>query len=363
MLMIRKTYNRRLFLKTALAQAGIIATSTFGISAHDYRARPARPIALAGFNERRDDPRRWERYQELVDERNRFCREKAELIGRIDACRHDGKGSPAVKRFTDMIDYLRGVPDKRMQALLVNAWINLALAYDPPTRPYRSLIGALSDAKGGCYEIAGLKLAALEILGFAADDVRLVMELSTTNGKRDETGHTVVAVRIEGQNWIMNDQHMRAGFVATRSAFFVASYHSVMEPDGVHVNYSNNSLWTPNTNYFPWGAYNSSYLARYVGVTRSDPPVKGNLPQLPPVAEKYVSLGTVIGEDAMRRQEITDFFYPVLPQITRAAVDETARWNAQSFARVSDTDATQKYYPVGGADPVNSYDSSVSLAL
>jgi hypothetical protein len=262
-----------------------------------------------------------------------------------------------------MIDYVHGVPDKKMQALLVNAWINLALAYDPPTRPYRSLVGALTDAKGGCYEIAGLKLAALEILGFAADDVRLVAELSTTNGKRDETGHTVVEVRIDGQNWIMNDQHMRAEFIATRSAFFVASYHSVMEPDCVHVNYGNNSLWTPNVKYFPWGSYNSAYFARYDGVTRSDPPVKADLPQLPPPSAKYISLGTLIGEDAARRQQIIDFIYPVLPPISQAAVDEAARWNAQSFARVSETDATQKYYPVGGADPVGSDEFAVSLAL
>jgi Transglutaminase-like superfamily len=361
--MIQKIHNRRLFLKTALAQAGVIATSTFDISAHGYRSRPTRPLAMAGFNERRDDPARWERHQEIVDEQNKFCREKAELIGRMDACRHDGKGPPAIVHFNDMIDYVRDVPDKRMQALLVNAWINLAISYDPPTRPYRSLIGALTDAKGCCYEIAELKLAALEILGFAADDVRLVGELSTTNGKRDEIGHTVVEIRIDGQNWIMNDQHMRAEFIPTRSAFFLASYHSVMEPDCVHVNYSNNSLWTPNVKYFPWGSYNSAYLARYEGVTRSDPPVKGGLPQFPPVIEKYISLGTVIGEDATRRQQIIDFFYPVLPPISRAAVDEAARWNAQSFARVSETDATQKYYPVGGADPVNSDDSSVSLVL
>jgi len=361
--MIPKVYSRRLFLTTALAQAGVIATSTFDISAHGYRARPTRPLTLAGFKERVDDPARWERHQEIIDERNRFCREKAELIGRMEACRRDGKGPPAIARFAAMIDYIRAVPDQKMQALLVNGWINLALAYDPPTRPYRSLIGALADAKGGCYEIAGLKLAALEILGFAADDVRLVLELSTTNGKRDETGHTVVAVRIDGQNWIMNDQHMHPDFVATRGAFFVASYHSVMEPDCVHVNYNNNSLWTPNTAYFPWGSFNSSYVARYEGVTRSDPPVKGDLPQLPPVIDKYISLGTVIGEDAARRQQITDFFYPILPQITRAAVDETARWNAQSFARVSEMDATQRYYPVGGANLVNGDDFSVSLAL
>jgi Transglutaminase-like superfamily len=360
--MIQKGQNRRLFLTTALAQAGMIATSTFDLSAHGSWARPKRPLAMAGFDERRDDPAQWERHQELVDERNRFCREKAELIRRMDACRRDGKGPPAIEQFAAMTDYVRGVPDKKTQALLVNAWINLAIAYDPPTRPYRSLSGALTDAKGGCYEIAGLKLAALEILNFAADDVRVVAELSTTNGKRDETGHTVVELRIDGQNWIMNDQHMRAEFIATRSAFFVASYHSVMEPDCVHVNYSNNSLWTPNTNYFPWGSYNSSYFARYEGVTRSDPPVKGDLPRLPPVSEKYISLGTVIGEDATRRQQIIDFIYPVLPQISQAAVDETARWNAQSFARVSETDASQKYYPVGG-DPISSDDFSVSLAL
>jgi hypothetical protein len=361
--MVHKVQSRRLFLTTALAQAGVMATSTFDTSAYGYRARPTRPLAMAGFNERRDDPARWERHQEIVDEQNRFCREKTELIRRMDACRHDGKGPPAIVHFNDMIDYVRGVPDKRMQALLVNAWINLALTYDPPTRPYRSLIGALTDAKGCCYEIAELKLAALEILSFPADDVRLVVELSTTNGKRDEVGHTVVEVRIDGRNWIMNDQHMRAEFIATRSAFFVASYHSVMEPDCVHVNYSNNSLWTPNVKYFPWGSYNSAYFARYEGVTRSDPPVKDDLPQLPPAIEKYISLGTMIGEDPTRRQQIIDFIYPVFPQISRAAVDETARGNAQSFARVSETDATQKYYPVGGANPVTSYDSSVSLAL
>ena len=161
----------------------------------------------------------------------------------------------------------------------------------------------------------------------------------------------------------MNDQHMRAEFIATRSAFFLASYHSVMEPDCVHVNYSNNSLWTPNVKYFPWGSYNSTYFARYEGVTRSDPPVKGDLPQFPPAIEKYISLGTMIGEDATRRQRIIDFIYPVLPPISRAAVDETARWNAQSFARVSETDATQKYYPVGGAHPANSDNFSVSLML
>jgi hypothetical protein len=44
-------------------------------------------------------------------------------------------------------------------------------------------------------------------------------------------------------------------------------------------------------------------------------------------------------------------------------VDETARWNAQSFARVSETDATQKYYPVGRAHPANSDNFSVSLML
>jgi hypothetical protein len=136
------------------------------------------------------------------------------------------------------------------------------------TRPYRSLIGALTDARGCCYEIAELKLAALEILNFSGGDVRLVGELSTTNGKRDEIGHSVVEVRIDGRNWIMNDQHMRAEFVATRSAFFLASYHSVMEPDCVHVNYSNNSLWTPNVKYFPWGSYNSAYFAGYDGGAR-----------------------------------------------------------------------------------------------
>ena len=202
--MIKKVHSRRLFLKTALAQAGVMATSTFHISAYGYRARPMRPLALAGFNERRDDPAGWERHQEIADERNKFCREKAELIRRMDACRRDCKGAPAIKHFSDMIDYIRGVPDKRMQALLVNAWVNLAVCYDPPTRPYRSLIGALTDAKGGCYEIAELKLAALEILSFPADDVRLVAELSTTNGKRDEDGHAVVEVRIDGRNWIMN---------------------------------------------------------------------------------------------------------------------------------------------------------------
>ncbi|HEY1980605.1 MAG TPA: transglutaminase-like domain-containing protein [Xanthobacteraceae bacterium] len=361
--MIQKVQTRRLFLKTALAQAGVIATSTFDISARGYRARPTRPLAMAGFNERRDDPARWERHQEIIDERNRFCGEKAELIRRMDASRQDGKGPPAIAHFNAMIDYVRGVPDKRMQALLVNAWINLALTYDPPTRPYRTLIGALTDAKGGCYEIAGLKLAALEILSFPADDVRLVAELSTTNGKRDEIGHTVVEVRIDGHNWIMNDQHMRAEFVATRSAFFVASYHSVMEPDSVHVNYSNNSLWTPNVKYFPWGSYNSAYFSRYEGVTRSDPPAKGDLPQFAPMTEKYISLGTMIGEDPKRRQQIIDFIYPVLPQISRTAVDEAAHWNAQSFPPLSETDATQKYYPVGGANPVNNDDASVSLSL
>ena len=207
------------------------------------------------------------------------------------------------------------------------------------------------------------KLAALEILDFPADDVRLVAELSTTNGKRDETGHTVVEVRIDGRNWIMNDQHMRAEFIATRSAFFVASYHSVMEPDCVHVNYRNGSLWTPNVKYFPWGSYNSAYFARYEGVTRSDPPVKGDLPQLSPAIEKYISLGTMIGDDAARRQQIIYFIYPVLPPISQAAVDETAHWNAQSFAHVSETDATQKYYPVGGGNPIDRYDSFVSLEL
>lgn len=125
-----------------------------------------------------------------------------------------GTCSPALNKFRQLIDTSRTISDPTTKALLVNAWVNTAIAYDngliqsqktSKPRPAPDLVETLESGKGICDQQAQLKLYALSRAGIAQQDLRYVALMVVKDGKWVES-HAVVLARLDGKTSVLNGQ-------------------------------------------------------------------------------------------------------------------------------------------------------------
>lgn len=139
----------------------------------------------------------------------------AQLDAAIETCkRQPADCVPEVQQYQAMIEQVRRIPDKLTQAKTINGWVNTTMLYDQDIvtrarahQPYSlpSTLGALTKGSGICDHQAELKLYALSKVGFRQDDVRFAVLMQLDEGKWI-TGHAVVLARIDGKNYVLNNQ-------------------------------------------------------------------------------------------------------------------------------------------------------------
>ena len=231
------------------------------VSLRDF---PQRPLTLGGYQEDAvftnfDTLQKYWDLDAWVVYRNR----KKGLDKAREVCRqHAPACLPVVQTLNHVMTQIDLLSGQKRKAMAINAFVNLAIAYDFPEAKQdkrRDLVKTLQDGAGVCEEQAQLKLYLLEAAGFNKDDVRYVGEAITEKNK-PIIYHAVVEVRINGGNWILNNQsplHM-----ASRAQLL--SWASTMERDSVHLNAHNeSSIGSSAWRHFPLRSFNYSEIGIY----------------------------------------------------------------------------------------------------
>lgn len=229
--------------------------------------------ALAGYKEDRQGA--LARNRTVERDWESYFQEKEALNACGDRC---GKNIAA---FFNMIEAVKKERDKLLQIELINAWVNLHVAYDhdelrraKSNSDHRTMKQALIDGKGVCNEIARLKMFGLEQTGFAPDDIRVAGEALFIGGKAQGTGHAVATVRLNGKTWIMNI--LPGGFTPQIMKIMKEEQKialaSKIETAEAHLNFSGNSYWAPRGwNFVPSYQYNADQHSQYIApVPRKD---------------------------------------------------------------------------------------------
>ncbi len=137
------------------------------------------------------------------------------LDSQMVACRMTPETcSPPLEKFRQLIDTARTIPDPTTKALLVNAWVNTAIAYDDDLvlsqknskpRPAPDMVETLTTGKGICDQQAQLKLYALSRAGIPQEDLRYVALMVIKEG-RWVSSHAVTLARLDGKTAVLNGQ-------------------------------------------------------------------------------------------------------------------------------------------------------------
>lgn len=208
----------------------------------------------------------------------KFLDNSAELHQAISDCRQNPRSQHHnIRLFSDMLERVKGIQDKHMQVMLVQAWVNLFLRYDEQaslrTTDYsnhHSLKNAIVLKRGMCDEVARLKLFALEELGFPQNDVRFVRFSLLSDGKVDLNSHGAALVRLGREKWILHNFHpydeqnrISKDFQYMRPT----TYSSMLEDDVTGLNLDNRSYFLKGDRRFvPDYSFNSSQRAEFASI-------------------------------------------------------------------------------------------------
>lgn len=212
-------------------------------------------------------------YDDAAQNRARYIEDKKELEAEMKACTAGPHGchSP-IGEFAAMLEKVRAIPDRLAQAKIVNAWINIRIAYDTNEPLYaknnddhRTLSNALKDGKAVCDEIARLKLFALERLNFSPDDIRWVAEDMYVDGRPQQHGHAVMVVRDKGKVWVMNLMPAeRPRSLTQPEAMGMIISASKLESSATQLNFSRQSDWSKACYIFlPTFQFNATQAGSY----------------------------------------------------------------------------------------------------
>jgi predicted transglutaminase-like cysteine proteinase len=138
-------------------------------------------------------------------------REMAAEQSVLARCRMDSEAcaSPAARRFVAIIETARA-REGRARIGEINRAINLAirpmsdLAQHGVADVWSSPLATLTSGAGDCEDYAIAKFAALREIGFADDDLRLIVVRDLAAHEY----HAVAAVRLDGQWLILDNRHM-----------------------------------------------------------------------------------------------------------------------------------------------------------
>ncbi|MGB9152465.1 MAG: transglutaminase domain-containing protein [Alphaproteobacteria bacterium] len=284
----------------------LLAASTFA-KAPVYAGSPAPEPSKLGFTVGG--------YQEYTDPSSsktgwlstyqaRYLQDSAELQAAMDDCTKNAPTcDPHVKAFADMLKLVKKVPDQLTQIEMVDTYLNtISYDYDEESHAksdldHHTFKQVLDLNKGVCDEVAGLKLFALEKLGFHEQNIRWVGEDVYGDGERADA-HAVTAVRIGSQVWIMNlGDAIDAGNYTGQKAVLLVMSNSTVEASDTELNFSNHSFfqdYVPGIYLVPATAFNSTSTGLY----RDLIPDKNlnNIPpedRLAPKDSKAISLHTL----------------------------------------------------------------------
>jgi predicted transglutaminase-like cysteine proteinase len=139
--------------------------------------------------------------------------------------------SPAARRFLSIVEIGRGHQGRKRLAW-INRAVNLSITPMSDWAQYgyadywASPLQTLGSRAGDCEDYAIVKYGVLRVLGYAADDLRLVI----VRDSRRETDHTVVGVRDQGE-WLVLDNRTMATINATQDGKYDPLF--VMDDRGV----------------------------------------------------------------------------------------------------------------------------------
>ena len=270
-----------------IARNGIIAYGFVSMPFHYYDSLktdqvPSQAITFGGYTESHRGF-----YEKLFadsswvsQEQQKYLNDKAELENVIVECSTSPKScNPRIAAFAQMIKDVGQVPDRLTQVKLINAYINKIDYDDDEVKSSRTdldhhtLLEAITLNKVICDEVARLKLFALEKIGFSQDEARWVSESIYINGVKQDSGHAIVEIKIDGQNWIMNIKanSLSYGAISTQQAISEIIKQSKMENDSDHLNNRSNSYWWHNSERpAPRYGFNSTQRFTYVPENSSD---------------------------------------------------------------------------------------------
>ncbi len=139
----------------------------------------------------------------------------AQIDAAIETCKRQSPDClPEIRQYQEMVEKVQQIPDRLTQAKTINGWVNTTILYDQgmlararARLPYTwsTALGALVKGSGVCDHQAELKLHALSKVGFKQDDLRFTVLMILDKGKW-VTGHAAVLTRINGQNYVLNNQ-------------------------------------------------------------------------------------------------------------------------------------------------------------
>lgn len=292
------------------AAAALCATAALGVTAthfnawhqewQDWRIRSAQqhdvaridknPLDFAGFHEdaakrvlapirvdplaRRGQPTFGQHSAMGLNEQT-LLRNKIELDAVFSKCDQQPKACPpGTAAFRRMIRTAQKIKDPLTQAGVVNAWVNTTLSYsinEIKTRSRNTLLQALETKQSVCDENAQLKYYALNKIGVAPENIRIVLAGITVGGKRVDN-HAFLVLRAGGNNWVLTNQQASVAKepqpMATAAQKKILDFNASMPTDLAYANIGNQG-----TNQFgkseiiPNQSITYSMATPYAGVT------------------------------------------------------------------------------------------------
>jgi hypothetical protein len=119
---------------------------------------------------------------------------------------------------SDLVEILKGIPDKGFVIRFVNGWVNSAIKYDTALaakieaqkhdEPWLTPASIMTTLQGICREQTLVKYEILKAVKISPDSMRLVGVLThdPQAPKTDNLAHMVLMVRLDGTNWVLDNQ-------------------------------------------------------------------------------------------------------------------------------------------------------------
>lgn len=213
----------------------------------------------------------------------------AQIDAAIETCKRQSPDClPEVRQYQDMIEKVQQIPDRLTQAKTINGWVNTAILYDQGMlararahQPYTwsTALGALVKGSGVCDHQAELKLHALSKVGFKQDDLRFTVLMILDEGKW-VTGHAAVLTRINGQNYVLNNQSTTEDVTPFHQTYLplektsrTLDFNAALQTTAQALNLGLDAPYRQNgLSMIPLYAMNYRSAQPYVGVIDSDKP-------------------------------------------------------------------------------------------
>jgi hypothetical protein len=205
-----------------------------------------------------------------LDQRLIYTNNRNALETAIDEC--DEKRSPKIAAYAFMLSEAREIGDDLAQALLINAWTNLAIGYDKVAYdndlPARTQVQAIEDGRGICDEIAQIKLGSLEITGGNATGAFCLGARGIRDNKEQDKGHATIVKKIDDVPWTLDDNcslnRINGAAWPALSEKERLIYVSLMEPAPIKMGVGGavSHIW-PNKQMSPVLGYNYNHIHRY----------------------------------------------------------------------------------------------------